>query len=123
MCLLWETNMLILFHTKPAAEVLMFSQHALPLLRAAGKSFDDDTLPERGVITRDSLSAAIAGIEQAIAVDKTPEFKDSDDENETREHPILQPVSFRQRAFPLLAMLKVAREHEADVTWEPAPIW
>lgn len=114
--------MLIVFHSKPAAEVLMFSQHALPILRAAGKPYTD-TLPERGVITHASLDQAIAGIEQAMAIEPAQTPADNDDENDARDHPISQPVSFRQRAFPLLAMLRVSREHGADVTWEPAPSW
>ena len=115
--------MLVVFHSKPSSEVLMFAQHALPILKAAGKPYTD-TLPERGVITRDQLDAAIAGIEHAIAIDTESEFNEgTDDNNDTREHPISQPVSFRRRAFPLLAMLRQSREHGADVTWEPAPSW
>lgn len=114
--------MLIVFHSKPAAEVLMFSQHALPILKAAGKPYTD-TLPERGVITHDNLDAAIQGIEHAISAEKESEFSDNDDQNDVKAHPISQPVSFRRRAFPLLAMLRLSREHNADVTWEPAPTW
>ena len=114
--------MLVVFHSKPAAEVLMFSKHALPILKAAGKPYTD-TLPERGVITRDQLDAAIAGIEHAMSMDTESEFSDDVDNNDTKEHPIAQPVSFRRRAFPLLAMLRVSRDHNADVTWEPAPSW
>jgi len=100
----------------------MFAQHALPILKAAGKPYDD-ALPERGVITHEQLSAAIAGIEKAIAEGPPLEHLESDDENDDREHPISQPVSFRQRSFPLLAMLRLAQQHQADVTWEPAPSW
>jgi hypothetical protein len=114
--------MLIVFHSKPAAEVLMFSQHALPLLRAAGKPFTD-TLPERGVITHADLPEAIAGIERAISFKQAQEPKECTNQDDALEHPIFQPVSFRQRAFPLLAMLRVSLEHRADVTWEPAPLW
>lgn len=114
--------MLVVFHSKAAAEVLMFSQHALPILRAAGKPYTD-TLPERGVITRDQLAEAIKGIEQAIALDSKPEVSDDDDDSDAKTHPISEPVSFRRRAFPLLAMLRLSLEHDADVVWEPAPTW
>lgn len=114
--------MLVVFHSKAAAEVLMFSQHALPILRAAGKPYTD-TLPERGVITRDQLAAAIQGIEQAISVEPDPHDVDDVDENDSKTHPISEPVSFRRRAFPLLAMLRLSLEQDADVMWEPAPIW
>ncbi|GAB2883781.1 DUF1840 domain-containing protein [Paralcaligenes sp. KSB-10] len=113
--------MLVVFYSKAAAEVLMFEKHALPILQAAGKPYID-TLPERGVITRDQLSSAIAGIENAIATDTESEFSD-DDHSDSREHPIAQAVSFRRRAWPLLAMLKLSREHNTDVLWEPAPKW
>ena len=113
--------MLVVFHTKPAAEVLMFAKHALPVLKAAGKPFSD-TLPERGVITREQLPAAIKGIESAMALDTEQEYSHEDDVNQ-HEHPMSQPVSFRRRAFPLLAMLRLSKDHDADVTWEPAPDW
>lgn len=112
--------MLVVFHSKAAAEVLMFAKHALPILKAAGKPYTD-TLPERGVITRDQLDAAIAGIEHAIAADKEPELSDESDQVASDIHPISQAVSFRRRAFPLLAMLRLSREYNVDVMWEPGP--
>lgn len=116
--------MLIVFHSKSSAEVLMFSQHALPILQAAGKSFDDDELPQRGVITRAQLPAAVEGIERAMAITKeTDENPDTDDDNDDKVHPINEPVSFRRRAYPLLAMLRLANEKQEDVIWEPAPAW
>ncbi len=100
----------------------MFAQHARPILMAAGKTFDTPDLPERGVITRAQLDVAIAGIEALVAADlgHTKPFGDHDD---STEHPIAQPVGMRRRAWPLLTMLRLAREKNEDVTWEPAPIW
>jgi len=115
--------MLVVFHSKAAAEVLMFSQHALPILKAAGKPYTD-TLPERGVITREQLPAAIKGIEQAMSIeDDSEDDIDTNEHSESVMHPVSQPVSFRRRAFPLLAMLRLSLEHDADVIWEPAPTW
>ena len=115
--------MLIVFHSKAAAEVLMFAHHALPILKAAGKPYTD-TLPERGVITAKDIDAAIKGIEQAISADtQADEYPDDNDDNDSKTHPISEPVSLRRRAFPLLAMLRLSREQNADVMWEPAPSW
>lgn len=115
--------MLIVFHSKSAAEVLMFAQHALPILKAAGKPYDDE-LPERGVITRDQLAAAIEGIERAMAISKETDGQpETDDDNDDKVHPISEPVSFRRRAYPLLAMLRLANEKQEDVQWEPATVW
>lgn len=113
--------MLVLFQSKSAAEVLMFAQHAKPILIAAGKTFDTPDLPERGVITRAQLDQAIAGIEGLMASDPGQTADGHDDDDAT--HPIAQPVGLRRRAWPLLAMLRLAREKNEDVTWEPAPIW
>jgi len=113
--------MLILFHSKAAAEVLMLGEHALPILRAAGR-VTGDTLPERGVITRADLAAAIAGIEGAVALDPV-QNEDEERDDEEPVHPISRPVSLSQRAYPLLAMLRAAQAGDADVTWEPAPRW
>jgi hypothetical protein len=114
--------MLILFQSKSAAEVLMFAQHAKPILVAAGKKFDTPDLPERGVITRDQLDAAIAGIESLVATDSSHDDHSGDHDDST-EHPIAQHVGMRRRAWPLLAMLRLSREKGEDVTWGPAPIW
>ncbi|HUH40161.1 MAG TPA: DUF1840 domain-containing protein [Castellaniella sp.] len=114
--------MLVLFHSKSAAEILMFAQHAKPLLKAAGKTFDGPDLPVRGVITRAQLDAAIAGIEALISAH--PETHEhASDHDDSHEHPIEQAVSIGRRAWPLLAMLRLAREKDEDVTWEPAPEW
>lgn len=114
--------MLVVFTSKAAAEVLMFSKHALPILKAAGKPYTDE-LPERGVITYDQMDAAIAGIEHAISGDTEPAFPDEHDHIASDIHPISQSVSFRRRAWPLLAMLKLSREQKNDVMWEPASSW
>ena len=116
--------MLVLFQSRSAAEVLMFAQHAQPILQAAGKTFDDTGLPERGVITQAQLDTAIAGIEALIATDDGHEDSVGDhDHDDSAEHPISQPVGMRRRAWPLLAMLRLAREKGEDVTWGPAPAW
>jgi hypothetical protein len=116
-------TMLILFQSKSAAEVLMFAQHAKPLLQAAGKKFDTSDLPERGVITRTQLDAAIAGIEDLVASDLIPDPDVSNDHDDSAQHPISQHVGLRRRAWPLLTMLRLARAKDEDVTWEPAPVW
>ena len=123
MSIVGNDTMLIVFHSKSSAEVLMFAKHALPILKAAGKPYDTE-LPERGVITRDQMAEAIAGIERALSITKeNDENPDTDDDNDDKVHPINEPVSFRRRSWPLLAMLRLAQEKQEDVTWEPATVW
>lgn len=116
--------MLIVFHSKAAADVLMFSAHALKVMQVAGRPYAD-ALPERGVITHDQLPDFIAAVEKAVATDKekSAEQEHDDQDDDVKVHPIAEPVSFRQRAWPLLMMLRASHEQNTDVTWEPAPKW
>lgn len=117
--------MLIVFQSKAAADVLMFSAHALTIMQVIGRSYTD-ALPERGVITHEQLPAAIAAIEKAISDDKIKAEDDADDtpdDDDIKVHPIAEPVSFRQRVWPLLSMLRAARDQNVDVMWEPASTW
>lgn len=117
--------MLIVFHSKAAADVLMFSAHALTIMQVVGRVYTD-ALPERGVITHEQLPAAIAAIEKALERDKDKHQDDDADhphEDDVKVHPIAEPVSFRQRVWPLLTMLRASRDQQVDVIWEPAPKW
>ncbi|MBO1114578.1 DUF1840 domain-containing protein [Bordetella petrii] len=116
--------MLIKFHSKAVAEILMLSQNAAPLLRAAGKSFGDD-VPERGVFTCEQLQAAIDGIEAAVAADDRAHAGDDGDadHHDKSLHPVTQGVELHQRAFPLLDMMRRSLAEGADVTWEASKGW
>lgn len=114
--------MLITFHSKAAAEVLMLSHNAAPLLRAAGKAFGDQ-LPERGVITRDQLGSAIAGIERAIQAAERPGAAADEHGDKPPVHPVEQAVELHQRAFPLLDMMRKSLAAGADITWEASKGW
>jgi len=116
--------MLIVFHSKAASDVLMFSAHALKVMQAAGREYTD-TLPERGVITHTQLPDFIAALEKAISLEKTEQAEQEpvEEDEDEKPHPISEPVSFRQRAWPLLQMLRASRDKKYDVMWEPAPKW
>lgn len=118
--------MLIVFQSKAAADVLMFSAHALTIMHVVGRAYTD-AMPERGVITHEQLPAAIEAIEKALSEDKD-EHQDearehADEHDDVKVHPIAEPVSFRQRVWPLLSMLRASRDQQVDVMWEPAPKW
>lgn len=106
--------MIYTFRSKAAGEFIMLGQHAKLLLKAAGKS-DDTIADERGVFTPDQLAQAIAGLERAIGLSSDPEF----DEDNPRDAALAQQyVSLRQRAQPMLDMLRRARDKNVDVMWE-----
>jgi hypothetical protein len=107
--------MLITFHSKSAAEVLMLSTHAGPLLHAAGKIFAGE-IPQRGVFTPEQLQTAIDGLNRAIA--QAPNVHEEQDEDAPPVHAMAQPVGLAQRAYPLLDMLRKAQADNNNVTWE-----
>src|SRR3546814_7760368 len=94
----------------------MLSQNAARRLRAAGKSFGE-SVPERGVFTREQLQSAIDGIEAAIAADERAHAAPADhadDHDKQPVHPIAQTVELHQRAYPLLDMLR-SEEHTSEL--------
>jgi hypothetical protein len=115
--------MLITFHSKSVAEVLMLSAHAVPLLRAAGKSIGDD-VPAHGVISLAQLPDAIAGIEAALKSEAPPPAEpDGYNDDEPPVPAMAQHVSLHQRAFPLLDMMRRSLANGHDVTWEASKGW
>jgi hypothetical protein len=109
--------MLITFTSKSAADVLMYETHAKPLLDLLGK----DT--QRGVITAEETSDAIARIESAIAASKQapgamPHGPVSDVSADDEDNALAErSVSFAARAFPLLEMLRAAQRQQQFVMW------
>lgn len=112
--------MLITFHSKVVAEVLMLSDHAGPILQAAGKPIGDK-IPERGVFTVDQLGPAIAGIERAIENAEHPD--EEEDEDKAPRSPMARAVGLKERAFPLLDMMRQSQAANVEVTWEASRGW
>lgn len=111
--------MLITFHSKATAEVLMRTVDAAPLLQAAGKLVGDE-IPERGVFTHEQLPAAIAGLEAAVVGQPAPAEDHPDQEP---KHPVEREVGLQQRAYPLLDMMRQSLAARADLTWEVSRGW
>lgn len=115
--------MLITFHSKVVAEVLMLTDHAGALLLAAGKSFKDK-IPERGVFTVEQLGPAISGIERAIDdYQSSHDASDEEDEDKAPASPMARMVGLKERAFPLLDMMRQSLAANAEVTWEVSRGW
>src|SRR5699024_492521 len=113
--------MLIVFKSRAAANVLMFSEHAQTIMQVIGR-FYPEGLPQRGVITHDQLPDAIQARHRAMSTDKV-QAQVTVVEYDDLFHSVSVSVCFRQRAWLLLTMLKASSETQADVMWEPAPMW
>ncbi|AZY50678.1 DUF1840 domain-containing protein [Bordetella avium] len=113
--------MLITFHSKATAEVLMRTSDAAPLLQLIGK-LDSDHIPEQGVFTPEQLPAAIAALEAAIARQSAP-ADDEDHPDKEPVHPVDREVSLQQRAYPLLDMMRQSLAARASLTWSVSRGW
>lgn len=92
-----------------------FGEVAVRLLRMAGHS---GTVP--GAIPAEEVPAALERLERALEA-RAPEEPDAapgdgDGDDDERE----PPVSLRQRAYPLLELLRDARREQCGIMWEQA---
>ena len=97
----------------------MYKEHAKRILDLLHKDND------RGVITAAEAPHAVAVIEKEIAESRLQHATDEVQrdvnahhrEEEDIDHEEAQMVSFATRAYPLLEMLRAARDQGRDVLW------
>jgi len=101
--------MLVTFKTKAYANITMFGDVAVKLLRMMGHS---GTVPS--AILADDVPAALERLKAAIAEEKKSELpedvRDGDD-GEPR-------IGLAKRALPLIELLEAAAREHCDVMWE-----
>ena len=105
--------MIYKFKSKAAGDVIMTGPAGDDVLRLMGKA-----AAAQGIIEAGSMTAAIAALEQAVAADEQARGQA---ENEAKaEGEKLAPregVSLRQRAWPLVEMMKRSMAEKADIVW------
>jgi hypothetical protein len=105
-----EILMLITFKTRAYADVTMFGEVALKLIKLMGRR---ETVPS--AIEPEDIPQALKMLRVGIAADdaaaKENNAEDSDDETE-------ELVSVHNRALPLIELLQAAHEKNVPVMWE-----
>lgn len=111
--------MLITFKSKAYPNVLMMQDHAQRIFDLLHKD------PERGVITAEEAPQAVQLLE--VEIDESRKHQATDEveqdvkahhgEVQDSEHEQAESVTFSTRAYPLLEMLRAARDQGADVLW------
>ena len=124
--------MLITFKSKNSGEVFMLDKHALAVLKVPGRDYGEQ-LPAEGVFTAEQLSDAIANLRQAVEEDENKDMhsyavhdkeeEERKEEEREKKHPMLEGVSFSQRAYPLLNMFENAQKHDDEVIWQSGSGW
>jgi hypothetical protein len=104
--------MLVTFTCKAYADITMFGDVALTLLKMMGHS---GTVP--GAILAEDVPAALDRLERAIEAEKPePAQRESPDaEDKERDEP---RVSLATRALPLIELLAAAAKADSDVMWK-----
>jgi len=104
--------MIYKFKSQSAGDLIMMGPAGDQVLRLIGK----EPAPT-GIITVAAMPAALAALEQAIAAeDTTPEAAAADaDAPDAGGAPA--GVTLRQRAWPLVEMIRRAHAEQADIVW------
>jgi hypothetical protein len=105
--------MIYKFKSKAAGDVIMMGPAGDDVLRVIGKS-----PAASGIIEVAAMLAAIAALEQAVAADDAARAQA--EKEAAAEGARLAPregVSLRQRAWPLVEMMKRSMAENVDVVW------
>lgn len=104
--------MLVTFHTETHADILMFGDIAVQLLKLMGHS---GTVP--GALLADEVPAALDRLQNAVATHPAavPKATDSGGDDDEANEP---PVALAHRALPLIELLTAAAAARCDVLWD-----
>ena len=102
--------MLVTFKSRAHADVIMFGEVALKLIKLMGKG---ETVPS--AIQPEDIPQALKSLREGIVVEdaavKENEIQDVEDEE-------VEQVSVHNRALPLIELLNAARRENVPVMWE-----
>lgn len=105
--------MIYKFKSKVAGDVIMLAPHGDQILRIVGKEPS-----AQGVFEVADMPAAIAAVEQAVAADEaTGPQGDTDAASAGSTSTSADRIGLRQRAWPLLEMLKRCHAEGAVIVW------
>jgi hypothetical protein len=105
--------MIYKFKSKAAGDVIMMGPAGDEVLRLIGKAPSS-----QGIIESGAMSAAAAAIESAVATDEAARTQaEKDAAADGRKLPPRDGVTLRQRAWPLLEMMKRSMAEGADIVW------
>lgn len=105
--------MIYKFKSKASGDVIMMGPNGDEVLRVIGKS-----PAPKGIIEPAAMPAAIQAIEQAVAADEAQRKQaEAEAAVEGRKLSTRDGVSLRQRAWPLVDMMKRAHAADEEIVW------
>ena len=105
--------MLYKFKSKAGADVIMMGPQGEQVLRLLGR---DPAAP--GIFLGDQLPQAVAALEQAVADDESAFARQQAEAKAAGEPaPRREGVTLKQRAWPLVELMRHALKDGEDVSW------
>ena len=105
--------MLYTFKSRAAANLIMLQSNAERVLDLIGKQPGP-----KGIITAEQMPVAIAALERALEREDSAAKASLDEARAAGlAAPRRESVSLRQRATPMLAMLKRCHKSDTDIVW------
>jgi hypothetical protein len=105
--------MIYKFKSKAAGDLIMMGPSGDQVLRIIGK----EPAP-KGIIEPPAMAAAITAIERAVADDEAARAQaEREAQAQGRTLAPREGVSLRQRAWPMVEMLRRAQAAEHDIVW------
>jgi hypothetical protein len=105
--------MIYKFKSKAAGDVIMMGPSGDHVLRIIGKQ-----PAPKGIIEPAAMPAAIAAIERAIVDEENARKQaEADAAAEGKALPPREAVTLRQRAWPLVEMMKRAHAEDKEIVW------
>jgi Domain of unknown function (DUF1840) len=105
--------MLYRFKSQATADLVMLNDTGEQMLAAMGKP-----VTPKGIVTVAQIPAALAALAQAVAESEAVTAQEEAGEAaDTGEAPKADGVRLRQRATPLVTMLKESHAADKDVVW------
>ncbi len=105
--------MIYKFKSKAGADVIMMGPPGDQILRLLGRESGG-----QGILTNEQMPAALAALEQAISDDEAAFAKAQAEARTAGETvPRREGVSLRQRAWPLIELMRRAQQGGHDVVW------
>jgi hypothetical protein len=113
-----DRTMIYKFKSRATGDLVMLGEHGDLLLRLIGR----EPAP-RGIIEPVAMPGVIAALEDAIAAAERgrdpalPPADRADAHDDEREEDPARHLGLRQRAWPMIEMLRRAQAEDAAITW------
>jgi hypothetical protein len=104
------------FKSRAAGDLIMLEANGRQILSIIGKL--DSPTEGKGILLPPQMLAAVAALEEAVALDEARRAQLAQEAQEKGEVPAKEEgISLRLRAVPLIEMIKRCHKADAEIVW------